>query len=484
METVFLPAAPAILQGCCQYLGLQSRFVDLNLRFVVACQAAGFDYRRDLVGITEHGIPNTDLEVLATELVKRWAQEILAQQPRLVAISVFSYYGQWFARNLCVAIQDQCPGQPIVLGGSGIKASLNSAAIFAQTLRDQGLISEFVDGDGEHSWYDFLIRHFAINSRGDLPVGLDTPYLPCYKDYEFDSYRSFLSADHPQLYIPITGSRGCVRQCDFCEVHQHWPFVQRSAEHIGQEVQHILSLISNPYLHFTDSLINGNLREFNRLLDVMTDLQQQHRFNWGGQFIARSAQQFGNDRWAMMARAGVKNLEIGVETGSDRLRFVMRKNFSNQDLDHVMENLCRHNIPIVMLLMVGHPMETEEDFEQTISMLERYQPYQDLVTLQLNYSFAVQPGTPLHDNHRSLGLMITRNPVIWMNTHNVALTFDQRMSRRQRLHHTAIELGYRLTVDEHVALDEMQHVQTQFQTQIAMIEKLATKQSNQLMQGN
>jgi hypothetical protein len=172
-----------------------------------------------------------------------------------------------------------------------------------------------------------------------------------------------------------------------------------------------------------------------------------------------------------MKLAGVNKLEIGVETGSESLRFAMKKPFTNQDLDFVMGNLRQYNISAAFLFMIGHPFETEEDFESTLGMLENYQEYRDIVSIQLGYAVAIQPGTPLYDQKQHLGLLVSKNPVIWMNQNNPGLTYETRLQRRQQASELAQKLGYRMSFDNDVSLSEMQLNKQKFHNQIKLIEQ-------------
>ena len=102
--------------------------------------------------------------------------------------------------------------------------------------------------------------------------------------------------------------------------------------------------------------------------------------------------------FALMKQAGCESLSIGVETGSDRLRAEMNKNFTNQDLDLEMEQFSQHGITCSFYIIIGYPTETEQDFVDTLDMFKRYIKYVadgTLVGLILGGGFQILPNTPL-----------------------------------------------------------------------------------------
>jgi radical SAM superfamily enzyme YgiQ (UPF0313 family) len=156
-----------------------------------------------------------------------------------------------------------------------------------------------------------------------------------------------------------------------------------------------------------------------------------------------------------MHTAGCESLAIGVETGSERLRFEMNKKFTNRSLDHHLEMCQKYKIRNNFLMFVGYPTETAQDFEQTLEMLERYQKYLISDTIiGINHSgiFQLLPGTPLFDHRDQLGLVINEHQdsdnlsamsqLYWTNKNNPSLNTQERILRDLRFRRRAAELRY------------------------------------------
>lgn len=424
MLSWYLPAAPAVLAGACRWLGVTASFIDFN----------------------KHAHQNnTDIDT--------WAVEVLAHKPKLVALSIFSYKSKHTAEQLAKAIKKLDPGVQIVAGGSGIKDTINGKLSI-----DTSLVDFVIDGDGEVQWPVFLKEFFNLDTKIEFSE-LATPYSSYYGYHDKDFYQLSATQAEQKIWVPVTGSRGCVRKCTFCEVHQHWKFNQRDPKHIAQEIEQILSVFPTAHIHFTDSLVNGSLPAFYQLLDLLTIHKQQYpEFTWGGQFIIRNSKQCQDDYWGKIANSGGSLLEIGVETGSELLRAEMQKNFSNDDLEHSLTSMQKHGIQCVLLMFVGYPTETTTDFQLTLDMLTKYQSLANstITAIQPGYNLAINPGSPLYDSSKTdPDMILTEKVHIWYNKNNPTLTADERLRRRMALEEHARTLGYTMSADSHISLSEV-----------------------------
>jgi tRNA A37 methylthiotransferase MiaB len=433
----YLPSAPSILMGACHWLGIETDFIDFNIH--------------------------------KTKTINEWATIVIEKSPTIVALSIFSYLSRSSAEQLAKELKSINPSLTIVAGGAGIKDSING-----KVLLDTQHIDNYIDGDGEVSWPNYLINYFDIDQTIDFD-NMSTPYIASYDDYDINFYEQAATAYDTKLWVPITGSRGCVRKCTFCEIHEHWKFAQRAPELIANEICAVLDKFPSVHVHFTDSLINGSLPAFYKLLELLKPIKQTYpEFTWGGQFIVRNQKQSGDDYWQAIADSGCSLLEIGVETGSDDLRSQMKKNFTNQDLKHSVEGMSKYGIQCVFLMFVGYPTETLDDFNQSLSLLEEYKPYAGTVitTVQAGWIASIHPGTPLYTASRSDPQMIISEKVnIWYNRANPTLTAQERLRRRKQLAETAVNLGYKMSFDDHVSMANIESDMNKYAGIFRLIEK-------------
>jgi len=473
----FLPAAPAVLKGATNSLGIQSQIFDFNLDFLDFCKSIDQDPHLYLIGSTTK--PSQELVASCKILVNGWAATLIDSDCDLLAISLFSYYGKFFARLLVERLREQNYRGRIIIGGSGIKDQLGATPDFALELKKQNLVDDFIDGDAEISWPNYLIDYYQLSYPRLSGRSVDVSYSADFSNYDISRYHSYLPPGSTKINVPVTGSRGCVRKCDFCDIHQTWKFQQRSADLIAQDVRSITEVIPNVHLYFTDSLVNGSLTLFNQLLDRLIELQKTYSFTWGGQFIIRSKNQFPESQWAKLKHSGAHSLIIGIETGSERLRLAMNKNFTNQDLEFSIEMMEKYSITFIPLLFVGHPLETEDDYQQTKDFLSKYRYLSGKIikVLQLGPPAQILLNSPLYDNRKKLGIITTKSSMIWLNTNNPQLDPVSRLKRREDLRDLALKLGYQLTFDGHSAVEELRDNINLLQKEILILDKIAQKKT-------
>jgi anaerobic magnesium-protoporphyrin IX monomethyl ester cyclase len=95
-----------------------------------------------------------------------------------------------------------------------------------------------------------------------------------------------------------------------------------------------------------------------------------------------------------MKKAGCKRVYIGVESGSVSILEAMSKKI---DLDAALDNiklLHKHEIETSGFFMVGHPLETEDDFNQSMNFAIKAD-----FSYAMAFEFVCYPGTPIYKKY-------------------------------------------------------------------------------------
>lgn len=443
----YTPAGPALLKGSLESQGFQTKIIDFNAQLEQTLTD------KQLYAVSNFFMTNDMYHAatceLALQCVDQWAQQIVEQQPRWLGISVFSYNSQRAARLLSIRVKQLDPGIKIVIGGAGIATDFT----FGESMLELRLIDAMIRGEGELALIELLkgnTNYPGIN--GQPPRQIDDLESLSYPDYDDYTLRSYTNRNG-LVALPITGSRGCVRHCTFCDVASQWPNYRfRSGSNIADEIKHQVQRYGVTAFRFTDSLVNGSLRAFKdmiaQLADFRSSLPDDQKFLWDGHFIIRGQREMPPRMFDTMAQAGANVMLIGVESGSQAVRDHMKKGFTQEQLDYCMQQFARVGIKTRFLMIVGYPTETAQDFQATLDMFTKYQPYAEsgiINEVNLGLTLNLLPNTPLHQNQQQLGIVQEANHINnWISVHNPDLDYKERLRRRIILQEHVETLGYQV----------------------------------------
>ena len=406
--------APAVLKSAVTQAGFQAQTLDLSIS--VYNQVMNHTNRNNIVEFFTTQYLHDDAVEDIAQIIEQCAQQIADLRPRRVGLSLLSQDSQYFTWWMCYHLKHIWPEAHIVIGGSGIKNFIAQGNLnFAEEMRKTGLIDDYIFGDGEIAMVEYLkgnMSYPGINSNTWLQVSdLDSMPYADFMDYDFSQYTS--------AGIPICDSRGCVRTCEFCDIIEHWKkYKYRTADNIFTEMMLQIDRHNIKHFHFYNSLTNGNMKEFTKLLDLMADYNQNNAdspISWDGYFIVRDERQHPEHIWEKLKLSNAR-LMLGIESVVEHVRKGLGKNFSNADIDYHLAMAKKYHVPLMLLLIVGYPTENQDDFEFTKQwFLDRAEYAVDPVySVQCTLS-AILPGTKLERNQEKYGITKGNLPTIWMN---------------------------------------------------------------------
>ena len=463
-DTVQPLLAPAILKSIALSAGCTAATIDLNgsfLRYLDTVEDQ--DRRFRLTAFFQEGVCYPEVLPEIYSILEGMCDRILALRPRVVGISVFTYNCQTGTKYLAWMLKRRDSNIRILIGGPGVLHHFSGPSKWAKDLKKYGLIDEFVTGDGEKVLYDYLkakqeisglsTDHWDQLSNQEIS---SMPY-PDYDDYDFSLY------DQP-VKLALCGSRGCVRKCAFCDVHEHWKkFTWRGGEQIYNEMVYLSQRHDVTNFHFTDSLINGNLKEYRILMSLLAeynrDRDEEHKLKWYSYFIFRPKASFSEEDWRLTAEGGGRGLSVGIETLSDTARAHLGKHFTNEDIEWSFQMAQKYGgIRFILLFFTGYITETDKDHEFALQWWPKQVKYRDVIA-------KVNPGSPLGILHNTpldldfdrLGLKrVGENPEDWCNpaTDN---TPEKRLRWNREIRQAVIDCGFKLTEgrDVHYILERM-----------------------------
>ena len=391
---------------------------------------------------------------------------ITKYQPKILALSVFTDHSRTATKLISHIVRQHFPHIKIIIGGAGIvnpdaddsfyhPVAQPGQMSFAEKLLQNNQIDFYIQGDAEHAFLEFLKGNsdfMGINQptwrqlTNDDLVALE---YPDYSDYDWSLYGD--------LTIGITGSRGCVRQCRFCDYIATWKkYTWRTGENIFNEMLYQKQRYNINSFWFSDSLLNGHMEEYRNLITLLADYNAANPdtpFRWGSMLIVKSPKQFDDELWRLTAASGCEWVWLGLETLVEQVRFDMNKKFTNQDLEFCIEKIIKYNIIASLLLFVGYPTETQEHIEQSIQWLKDHQHQSQHFALFFNETMHLSTGSWLDKNKHvyQIKLVDVTNGYTWESPES---NWELRKQRSKLLRDTAESLGYTVYTQDvdHVVL--------------------------------
>lgn len=436
LEFYLPPAAPALLKGHLEKHGFSCNSLDLNLESRQLLNKNEFD---KFFEFTSANKP-IDQKIL-DKVFLHWEKLLLEKPSRWIGFSIFSSDSHITAIEFLPWFKQRNPKQQVCIGGNGV-----SSPEFVEDVVEY--IDHIIYNEGENPIIELLkgnMQFPGIDSPGDQIDNLDTIGYANYEDYNLNEYDRFYNEN----VVQITGSRGCVRRCTFCNVGHLWPkFRWRTGKHIFEEIKKIHQEKDVHHFYFTDSLINGNQRSYLEMCELLADYNStlNKKITWGGQYIVRSQKGLPDHYFEVTAKSGAYNLALGVETGSDSVRHHMQKKFNNDDLDFFMEGFSKWGTTCTYLMLVGYPTETQKDFEETLNLFKRHQRYvanQTILGCTLGVTMRITSDAPISEQYGhtfTIAPDTTRNS--WVSNEVPGLDLGERIRRRLVAHRVAESYGW------------------------------------------
>ncbi len=278
---------------------------------------------------------------------------------------------------LCSLAKQLFPEVPVVVGGS--HPSFLPEATLKQTKADFVVV-----GEGENTFAE-LIRtveegrkdfdgiaglafrdaagYIRINpARALIPDTDSLPFPDRESLYRAESYR-------PEDMSMIMTSRGCPYNCTFCSSLWERRVRMRSIENILQEIEYLIKRFGTRKIFFKDDTFTVNRKWVYAFCDAL--LQKNLDIQW--ECLTR-IELVDEDLILGMRRAGMFNLKIGIETGSERLLKATHKNISLEQIHRGAAILNQLQQPWSAFFMLGFPDETEEEVRMSLRLIEQIRP--------------------------------------------------------------------------------------------------------------
>jgi len=310
------------------------------------------------------GVEEADILLVNTCSVREKAED-----------KVFSLLGRW--REL----KEQNPN--LIIGVGGCVASQEGAAILKRA-----------------PWVDIVFGPQTLHRLPELigKVRSGTPRVVDVSFPEIEKFDQIPAAASSQSTAFLSVMEGCSKACSYCIVPTtRGKEISRPLTHVLAEARHLAELGAreitllgqNVNAYRGPTAGGGKKADLAALIREVAKIDSVERIR----FTTSHPAQFNDALVAAYATVEklASYLHLPVQSGSDRVLKLMKRGYTAEKYVAKIDKLkaARPGISISTDFIVGYPGETEEDFEQTLTLIRT-------VGFDQSFSFiySPRPGTP------------------------------------------------------------------------------------------
>lgn len=196
----------------------------------------------------------------------------------------------------------------------------------------------------------------SANQQADLIEMCHLP-IPDYTDY----FQHSLRDNDVDLYpkISIETSRGCFYgKCSFCNLNAQWltHYRSKSAAQVYEEIRTLTNKHQTLRILFADSNVSNRSDLFQLMAKDTCDYHC-----W-----AEVSGHLKKDAVVLMRKAGVEDIQIGIESFSDRLLKDLNKGVGLMRNIEMLKWCAEYRFELFYNIIVGYPSETDQDVNETL----------------------------------------------------------------------------------------------------------------------
>jgi radical SAM superfamily enzyme YgiQ (UPF0313 family) len=292
------------------------------------------------------------------------------EKPGVVGLTV---YRDTIAPSMFVLklTKEKYPHIKTVIGG-GIFADSHALGTpnyenLLETTKDY--LDKIIIGEGELLFLKYLQgelpelqRVYTNEDIGGESLDLRDAAVPDLSDLNLRKYS----------HLPATASFSCPYKCSFCnEIKFRGKFRKRNIKDTVDEMVKLYNLVelnnvnSGHQLFFmTDSLINPVVNDLAAVL-----IKRNISLYYDGYYRVDDAAMDTANTF-LWRKSGLYRVRLGIESGSQRVLNLMRKGITVEQIRGAVNAFALAGIKTTTYWVIGHPGETEEDFQATLGLVE------------------------------------------------------------------------------------------------------------------
>ena len=303
-------------------------------------------------------------------------------------------------------------GEIIIVWG-GVHATLFPE----QTIADKN-IDFVVAGEGEIPFSRLLERlesgegHFEdicnVGSKRDGRIfferrmefiDINSLPLPAYHLLDIEKYICKSHFDGKvKKSLEIQTSRGCPNRCTFCinTIASGRRWREQEPDKAIRNIQKMIENYSLDHIFLMDENFFPNIKRAEKIIKFFKTVPVTWEATCRADYFRDSM--INDSILAMMRDSGCKMLRIGVETGSEKMRRVIKKDVTEEDVLRAVSKCVEYNIQPMISYMLGMPGELRVDMIETVKLISKLQRIAPRMIHSGPQIFRPYPGGELYES--------------------------------------------------------------------------------------
>jgi radical SAM superfamily enzyme YgiQ (UPF0313 family) len=196
----------------------------------------------------------------------------------------------------------------------------------------------------------------------------------------------------------ILTSRGCPYPCTFCCAYEAWGSRKprfRSVNNIISELKYLITTFNQEFFTFWDDLFTANKARTTELCEKI--IQDKLNIKW---ICITRLNSLDSELLNIMRKAGCIEVQIGIESGSDRVLKYIKKGITLELIHEKVSLIKKSGIAWRIFLIIGFPSETKKEIYDTLNLISEIKP----TSVDLSI-FCPYPGTDLYYELKEKGAL-------------------------------------------------------------------------------
>jgi len=336
-----------------------------------------------LAGYLRKFLPELQIQLLDM-LPEKFTIESLAEKisefkPDILGISAMSFEANEM-HQLAKEAKKIFPQMPVVAGGPYITTA--SAKAFS----DQN-IDFIVRGEGEQTLLELVnyifyrkgnlnqILGLGFRQNGETKINPDRPYFQNLDALPFPAWDLIRIEKYFELprfgttyvhkeYMQVMTSRGCPFHCTYCHRIFGVGFRPRTPENVLAELEILQKKFGIKEIYFVDDCFNCKPARAKRICELIVERGLKFSINFPNGIRGDVIDQELLDK---MKSAGTYRITFAVETASERIQKLIKKNLNLEKVKKAIEMTDKMGILVDGFFMIGFPGEKKSEIEQTLN---------------------------------------------------------------------------------------------------------------------